>query len=168
MSDEARVTAAVLAADLESLKLLYDYTKFHIGFYLTLASGFITIASLKKGEGFALDLKQNLVWIAMGLFMLAGFAGGIIVSSITQCLGLTGSETPDVCRSTHAFLKQDLGPWRLKWFSGRVWTEIEHTAFWAGLAAAFFSFKSRAATAETAKAPLAVKIEGAIEVKNAA
>src|SRR4051812_41925156 len=112
MSDETTAKAAVQAADLESLKLLYDYTKFHIGFYLTLASGFIAIASLKKGEGFAFELKQNLVWIAMGFFMLAGFAGGIIVSSITQCLGLPGSELPGVCTSTQAFFMQDLGPWR--------------------------------------------------------
>ncbi len=77
------LTVAVLkAADLKGLELLFDYTKFHIGVYLTMASAFITIASLKKGENFVLELRTLPVWLAVGSFFIAGLSGGIIVSSI--------------------------------------------------------------------------------------
>ena len=37
---------AAQTADLKSLELLFDYTKFHIGFYLTLATAYITVGSI--------------------------------------------------------------------------------------------------------------------------
>ena len=39
MADSASISLQA-SADLKSLELLFDYTKFHIGLYLTLASGF--------------------------------------------------------------------------------------------------------------------------------
>src|SRR5262245_22465987 len=104
------------AAELRSLDLLFDYTKFHIGLYLTLASAYITVASVKVGDRLALSLDWKFVIAAMLAFMLAGFAGGVIVSSITQCFGTS----PD-CKSTAAFLKKEIGPWDLEklWFGAR-------------------------------------------------
>jgi hypothetical protein len=130
--------AAAQAADLKGLDLLYDYTKFHIGVYLTLASSFITVASVKLGERFALNLNRRLVWTALAFFMLAGLAGGVIVSSITQCFGVG----PGQCSSSASFLKNPHGPWNGEWFtlSGKWWTYVEHTSFWAGLMAAAASF----------------------------
>jgi hypothetical protein len=124
-------------ADLKSLELLFDYTKFHIGLYLTLASAYITVASVKIGDRLALSLDWPFVIAAMVAFMLAGFAGGVIVSSITQCYGVTAD-----CKSTAAFLERPIGPWdlRILWFEARLWTYLEHTSFWAGLALAFLSF----------------------------
>lgn len=169
MSDESMTLAVVKAADLKGLELLFDYTKFHIGVYLTMASAFITIASLKKGDSFFLELRQLPVWLAVGSFLVAGLAGGVIVSSITQCYGhfRTG---PAPCTSTPVFLDQRLGPWELEWFTGRTWTQIEHTAFWAGLLLALASFrKSKAGNEDEDKPqkPLAVIVEGSVEVRRA-
>ena len=100
MPDHSMTEAVIKAADLKSLELLYDYTKFHIGFYLTIASGFITVASLKKGEGFVLELREYPVRLAMLFFVVAGIAGGVIVSSITQCFGYSASELPLRCLGT--------------------------------------------------------------------
>lgn len=125
------------AADLKSLELLFDYTKFHIGLYLTLASTYITIANVKVGDRLAFTLDWKFVIAAMIAFMAAGFAGGVIVSSITQCYAVA----PD-CGSTADFLNKPIGPWDVKqlWFHAKYWTYLEHTSFWAGLALAFFSF----------------------------
>lgn len=125
------------ADGLKGLELLFDYTKFHIGLYLTLASAYITVASVKVGDQLALSLDWSFVIAAMFAFMLAGFAGGVIVSSITQCYGTA----PD-CKSTARFLEMPIGPWDLRsvWLPARLWTYIEHTAFWLGLMLAFLSF----------------------------
>ena len=37
-------------ANQKSLEMLFDYTKFHIGLYLTLASAYIAVVSLKKAR----------------------------------------------------------------------------------------------------------------------
>lgn len=78
MSDT--VDLDVKAANLKGLELLFDYTKFHIGVYLTLAPAFITIASLKRGDSFVLELRGRLVVLAVICFFIAGIAGGVIVS----------------------------------------------------------------------------------------
>ena len=77
--------ATEAAAKLKSLELLYDYTKFHIGIYLALTASYITVATIKIDDSFVL-LNPNpyFVWPAIIAFMVAGLAGGVIVSSITQ------------------------------------------------------------------------------------
>ena len=165
MSDSSLTIAILKAADLKGLELLFDYTKFHIGVYLTMASAFITIASLKKGDHFVLEVRMWAVWLAVGFFFVAGLSGGIIVSSITQCYGhLESTAAPARCGSTPAFLLQDLGPWELEWFTGRRWTQIEHTSFWLGLLCAVASFKPQSPAPEKPKEPQAVKVEGSIEL----
>jgi len=163
---DATVTSAVLAADLRSLDLLFDYTKFHIGLYLSLSSAFITVASVKRGETFVLNVNRNCVWLAIAGFMVAGFAGGVIASSITQCFGYVQSTLPGRCSSTEAFLGQRLGPMEVKWFFGRTWTQIEHGAFWFGLLMAAASFLTARSPAPAAKLPIEVKLHGPIELKN--
>ncbi len=125
------------AAELKSLDLLFDYTKFHIGLYLTLASAYISVASLRVGDRFAFTLKWPYVIAAMFAFMVAGLAGGVIVSSITQCYG-----TILECKSTAAFLKKPIGPWdwEVLWLPAKYWTYLEHGSFWAGLGLALASF----------------------------
>jgi hypothetical protein len=122
---------ASLSADaaLKSLELLFDYTKFHIGVYLTLAASYITIATSDIGP----TVKRCPAYIATLLFALAGLAGGVITSSITQC----------ECGSSAVFLKQQIGPWAFDALTMEAlyWTWVEHTAFWAGLAVALFSLK---------------------------
>jgi hypothetical protein len=96
----------------KGLELLFDYTKFHIGVYLTLAAAYIT------------------VWPAVIFIIIAGFAGGVIASSITQTKSV----------SVESFLKEQTGPWGTTWFTGKWWTYIEHTSFWIGIACVVLSF----------------------------
>ena len=132
------------AADLKSLELLYDYTKFHIGVYLTMATTFIAIANIKKGDSLLLDLRPGFVLWAVGMLLVAGFAGGVIVSSITQCYSLVARDALPACSSAAAFLKAEHGPWHLTavYVPGLYWTWLEHTSFWLGLGFALLSFKS--------------------------
>jgi hypothetical protein len=125
--------SAELTAKQKSLELLFDYTKFHIGLYLTLTAAYIAVATAKIGEKPLLSLHESLIWPAVIAFMIAGLAGGVIASSITQT----------TARSSEDFLSQPIGPWELKaiHFSARAWTWIEHTSFWAGLIFAVLSFK---------------------------
>jgi hypothetical protein len=138
-ADSVKAATELAAAKLKSLELLFDYTKFHIGLYLTLAGSYITIATVRVGDALVVPLKPFWMWIAMGGFMLAGLAGGIIASSITQWVG--SPTTP--CESAALFLDQYTGPWGWEWlhvFKVRTWTYIEHTSFWVGLFAALLSF----------------------------
>ena len=128
---------ADLTARAKSLEMLYDYTKFHIGVYLTLTASYITVATVKVSEQAGakvqfLPANQYLMAIAVLAFLLAGFAGGVIVSSITQHVG----------GSSNDFLETEIGPWNAKCIHalGRTWTYIEHTSFWVGLLAAIASF----------------------------
>ena len=66
---ESTRIAAEYAANLKSLELLFDYTKFHIGLYLTLAGSYITIATVKIGESPVLQLRRGWLWAAMAGFM---------------------------------------------------------------------------------------------------
>ena len=156
--------------DLKSLELLFEYTKFHIGAYLTVAASFITLASLKNGEDFALPLSRPLVYLAMVLFMIAGLAGGVIVSTITQCYGLDSQSTSTSlrCASTVKFMALDMGPGdgTLVSYKGERWIHIEHFSFWLGLLAALGSylFAPRQKPASP-KPPLAVQVEGKLHLE---
>jgi len=126
-----------LSEQIKSLELLYDYTKFHIGAYLTLASAFMAALALKQGGAHGdllLPACSPLVLVAVAFIMVAGFAGGVIVSSITQT----------DARGSAEFLKSEIGPLRYskRWLRYRAlsWTELEHTAFWVGLGVAVLAF----------------------------
>ena len=120
-------------AALKSLELLYGYTEFHIGVYLTLTAAYIGLTTASVNNSRLVDVRKELVWVAIVLFMIAGVAGGVIASSITQCN----------CASSATFLQSDIGLWNWKatYFKALHWTWIEHTSFWAGLIAAIASIR---------------------------
>jgi hypothetical protein len=125
--------SAMNAAKQKSLELLFDYTKFHIGLYLTLTAAYVVVATAKLGETPILTLIPEYFWPAVVAFMVAGLSGGVIASSITQT----------TARSSAEFLLLSIGPWEVKafHFRARIWTWIEHTAFWLGLVMAVLSFR---------------------------
>jgi hypothetical protein len=136
MDDTEKIEATALAASRQkSLDMLFDYTKFHIGLYLTLTASYIAATSIKSEAGFALDIESKLFWPAVVCFMIAGLAGGVIASSITQ----------SSARSSEQFLEERVGPWDWKkiHFKARIWTWLEHTAFWLGLIIAAVSASPR-------------------------
>lgn len=62
-------------------------------------------------------LVPEFLWPAVAAFMVAGLAGGVIASSITQTSA----------RSSEQFLSLPIGPWEWKalHFRARIWTWIE-------------------------------------------
>lgn len=106
--------------ELERAKMLFDYTKFHIGMYATLAA--LLVATL--GSKFAADWH---VWewsIATGVIFiaLAGLAGGIVAASLPEVMGRDAD-----------FWKAPTGPGDKKWRPVEWWAHKEHLLFWIGV-----------------------------------
>jgi len=135
-SKELAQFEADLQARAKSLEMLYDYTKFHIGVYLTLTASYITVVTLKVSREGAdvqfLSANQILMGLAIVCFLAAGVAAGVIASSITQCGGGNSRE----------FLQSEIGPWNAQriHMPGLEWTFLEHTSFWIGILTATLSF----------------------------
>src|SRR5437868_2643545 len=97
--------------DFERLKLLFDYTKFHIGLYATLAAALIT---LLNGDFLGtFRPEKHLMWAAIILIAAAGLAGGVIASTIPQRNG------------AGQLYDEDAGPWAWEFMPGRWWTYVE-------------------------------------------
>jgi hypothetical protein len=107
--------------ELEKLKLLFDYTKFHIGLYTTLGTGLTAVLAADFAEAWHVD--RGLLGVAIVSIAVAGFAGGVVTSTLTQHT------------SHHDFWTQPTGPFRFKWWTGETFTYIEHSAFWLAVAA---------------------------------
>jgi len=115
----------------DRLELLFDYTKFHIGLYATLASAVVALIGTKWGE--SLLLPPFWLWVSVLSIALAGMAGGVVASS---CPSFS---------SAKELYSTDLGPFRAKVMSGEWWTYAEHTAFWIGIGAILIAFARRGA-----------------------
>ena len=105
--------------ELERVKLLFDYTKFHIGVYLTLASALIAAFASKATEDWVVN--RSLIKVGIAFIVVAGVAGGVV-----------GSSVPYFARSTDIY-RERTGPLSFTWLSIRWWTHIEHAGFWVGL-----------------------------------
>jgi hypothetical protein len=110
--------------ELEQLKLLFDYTKFHIGMYTTVATIFGGLIAADKGP-FKFD--SRVLFAAVIFICLAGVAGGVIASSIP---GFNSYKT---------FWRTPIGPMRFKILTAEYWTYIEHSAFWIAVVLALLS-----------------------------
>jgi hypothetical protein len=105
---------------MEQLKLLMDYTIFHIGVYITL--GGLMVSLLTKNT-FANQKGMSWVLVASLLcFMFAGIFGGIIAANIPYHTEFT------------EFINASIGPWfapTILLSSSCMW--VEHNAFWLGI-----------------------------------
>lgn len=120
MTEERKfIESAQLAANQKSLEQLFDYTKFHIQVYISLTAIYAGAINSKL-----IKVDPICAMLGVGAIMLAGLAGGVIASSITQTVG----------GSSEDFLRKKTGPFNCQWFAGRTWAYAEHTAFWIGLA----------------------------------
>jgi hypothetical protein len=106
----------------QNLGLLMDYTKFHIGLYITLFSAIAAVLTAANGQWLRALPAASLLGLRIGAVSLivAGAAGGIIGSSIP--------EAPD----WKTFRQTPLGP---AWVENPIWAydrwaAIEHGAFW--------------------------------------
>ncbi|MCV2371395.1 hypothetical protein LNV07_25190 [Paucibacter oligotrophus] len=109
------------------LERLYDYTKFHIGIYLSAAAGLTgllgSIANQKAGQ-FLFDLvgAPPLLGLALVLMVLAGACGGVVATSVTES------------RKFDDFWKKPQGPsWWRQGPVGAKWVAAEHSFFWMSL-----------------------------------
>jgi len=91
-----------------------NYTLFHIGVYTTLVSAVAGIDAVK-------NIGHWTLRVAVGAFLVAGAAGGIIASSIPNYADWV------------PFTSANLGPWGYGWFSYETWARLEHGAFWVGI-----------------------------------
>lgn len=101
------------------LKALLDYTVFHIGVYLTIATGLLAAMNYKLDEKHSLSLL-----IPILAFVCAGGAGGML-----------GSHVPDskdfkafAANNTIKFLDLDWLPTKYA-----EWAILEHQMFWFGV-----------------------------------
>src|SRR4051812_40060189 len=103
----------------EQLKMLFDYTKFHIGVYLPAATLLATVA---KSEFSGVSFDHHLLAVAAAMVGLAGVCGGVIASSLFESTTL------------EEFYKMELRPFGVRTFSGKAWARCEHVSFWIGAA----------------------------------
>jgi hypothetical protein len=106
------------------LERLFEYTKWHIGIYLSFGGGLIALLGSRDGSDFLCRLiaYPALMGAAVAAMALAGLAGGIIASGATRCHTfdeLWSQPRPLFGRDT----------WR-----GEIWASLEHLAFWISLA----------------------------------
>jgi hypothetical protein len=76
MSEEEKIeVTAEKAAKQKSLEMLFDYTKMHIGLYLTLTAAYVAVATAKVNGKPILAVVPEAVWLAIIAFMHC-WAGG--------------------------------------------------------------------------------------------
>jgi hypothetical protein len=109
------------------LDRLLDYTKFHIGIYLSVGGALVGLIGLASKTN-EMQFLQKLVGqhhvglaVALALMVVAGLAGGIIASGCTQC-----TTFEQVWAERH-------GPHKLTLLTGQTWAFIEHVCFWLSL-----------------------------------
>ncbi|KYK44016.1 MULTISPECIES: hypothetical protein [Bradyrhizobium] len=111
--------------EFEQLKLLFDYTKFHIGLYTTIAT--IFGALFAASDKAPIRFSPVLLLCSAVLVCIAGGAGGIIASSIP---GFS---------SYKKFWDSSIGPAWCRKMKAEYWTYVEHAAFWAAVILALAS-----------------------------
>lgn len=143
-------SAAAPEPEDKRLERLFDYTKWHIGIYLTGGGGLLALLFSEKHSLVHFDAVpvKLLLYTAFLFIVIAGFAGGVIASSIT------------ICRTFDDFWDQPQGPFTYLWWRGKYWPMLEHGAFWISLfctaTALIWSLNARPAPAcsQVAKPPV--------------
>jgi hypothetical protein len=148
--------------DLERLKLLYDYEKFHIGLYGAMMAGFITV--LKWSDSLEKWMIVALV-IAILLLLLAALCGATLASSVIDIYNsyrlwqtkfikpgrrprFWGVQPklqyqPPIATLLAKLVAEEtnlsnfwkgIGPFKCTWFKPEFLWAVGHTAFWGAVA----------------------------------
>jgi hypothetical protein len=107
------------------VKLLFEYTKFHIGLYATLIAALMGL--MKVGVQKVPTTLIPYLKFTLACFVIAGAAGGVIASSISV------DYTPLV-------RNEAIGPFGIHVLWYRWWAHIEHFAFWIGILVSVVGF----------------------------
>jgi hypothetical protein len=109
------------------LERLYDYTKFHIGIYLSAAGGLAALIAVAADGAAQQKFVAGLVgapWalgVAFVCVAIAGVSGAIVATSTIES-------------STYIdFLSSKQGAYGIEPFSGKTWVTLEHGFFWLSL-----------------------------------
>lgn len=119
-------TNAPLDHNLEQLKLLLEYTKFHIGLYSTIAGVLVAALATKHAESW--KVRRWAVAVAIAAIVVAGLAGGVVAASVVSM-----TNVPD-------FWNQPIGPYATEVLTVRQWTYVEHSAFWLAVSFVLVAF----------------------------
>jgi hypothetical protein len=124
--------------EIEHIKHIYDYTKFHIGLYFTFLAGLIAFVNFGQGEHFGEQHRTALLVIIFTL-LIGGVAGALVASRIVY--GPWQKES---------FVLENSVFWKKRpsrksystfyWSWADVSLIIEHYAFWVTLFIAIVTF----------------------------
>lgn len=111
------------------LSILFDYTKFHIGFYATLISGLFAVIAFAAHEKYGPVLRYLMPYakLTAAFVLVAGAAGGVIASNIPNY------------KTFDAFANTPLRIFCFPSFTYIVFAHLEHLAFWVAVAIASFA-----------------------------
>ncbi len=111
----------------DQLKIYFEYTKFHIGLYISLIVG--VLAYLKFGIGNTPPSQPpHLLVLAIVAWGVAGACGAVIAHNI-----------PDF-QTVRDIRAVRIGPYWTKLLPGKQWEIIEHGSFWIGAFLAMIHF----------------------------
>jgi hypothetical protein len=127
-----------LSMEIEHIKQIYDYTKFHIGLYFTFLAGLIAFVNFGRGEHFGEQHRGALLAIIF-ILLVGGVAGALVASRIVY--GPWQKDSFAIERSKfwrkRPLKKRDS---RFYWSWADVSLIIEHYAFWLALSIAIVTF----------------------------
>jgi hypothetical protein len=106
--------------NIEHVKLLFDYTKFHLSMYTTLASLLVVILNAHFAKSWTISRK--LIGTALVAIVLAGLAGGVVASSMPILIGKPGN-----------LYEEPIGPLCSHFMTVEHWTWLEHSSFWLAI-----------------------------------
>jgi hypothetical protein len=122
-SEETLLTAEVtdhqelqrpVKMELEQIKQIYDYTKFHIGLYFTLLTGLIAFVNFGRGEHVG-ERHQPVLLVIIFVLLVGGIAGALVASRIVygpwtkECFDIGASEFWKKRRFGHGRAERDGG-----------------------------------------------------------
>jgi hypothetical protein len=153
-----RIEAKSSESSDKQLDRLYDYTKFHIGIYLSAAGGIAALFGAAKGfEPLQAFIgNEDALFISLDFMVFAGMAGGIVASSTIEC------------KTFEQFWSEPQGPYTFRFLRGQTWAAIEHFCFWVSLLFLAIAVVSGALEAiAKAKAPCQAAITAAHQAASA-
>lgn len=105
---------------MDQLKLLMDYTKFHIGMYVSLCTGLVVILSMEGVKKEVPDFQPYLFG-TLACFAIAAAFGGLVGSSLPAFVDYED------------FKNAKLGPFKAKLINAEWCAHLEHFFFWVGV-----------------------------------
>ena|ERR1041385_816294 len=132
-----------LQDNVEQVKLLFDYTKFHITVYSTLATLLVGISASSLAGHLALH-KQWLL-AAFTAIVAAGLAAGVVAATMPSCTAILD------------FWNLRTGPYDVRILTIRSWTYVEHTSFWIAVACVILAFLTGKTAPQSPEVTMTIK-----------